>query len=66
MSLKLNPNKSCISIKNKTSMKIDEVTDKIKNLQKMLKLLKKFESKCDGNESTEKCTILDGLKEMQL
>nr|BDT29263.1 MerR family transcriptional regulator [Bacteriovorax sp. HI3] len=66
MSLKLNPNKSCISIKNKTSMKIDEVTDKIKNLQKMLKLLKKFESKCDGNETTGKCTILDGLKEMEL
>ncbi len=66
MGLKLNPNKSCIGIKNKTSMKIDEVTDKIKNLQKMLKLLKKFESKCDGNETTGKCTILDGLKEMQL
>lgn len=66
MNLKLNPNKSCVDVKNKTAGKIVEVTERIKNLQKMLKLLKQFESKCDGNETTGKCTILDGLKEMKI
>ena len=66
LNLKLNPNKSCLDVKKKTAVKINEVTDKIENLQKMLKLLKEFESKCDGNETTGKCTILDGLKDMNI
>jgi MerR family mercuric resistance operon transcriptional regulator len=66
MGLKLNPNRSCTVVKNKTAIKIAEVSEKIKNLQKMLKLLKQFESKCDGNETTGKCTILDGLRDMKI
>lgn len=65
MDLKLLPNKGCATVKKKTSVKIAEVTQKIENLKEMLKLLKQFESKCDGNES-EKCSILDGLKEIKL
>ena len=65
MDLKLLPNKGCASVKKKTSVKIAEVTQKIENLKEMLKLLKQFESKCDGNE-IEKCSILDGLKEIKL
>lgn len=66
MNLKLNPNRSCVDVKNKTAGKIVEVSDKIKNLQRMLKLIKQFESKCDGKETTGKCTILDGLKDMDI
>lgn len=66
MNLKLNPSKSCVDVKNKTAIKIEEVSEKIKNLQKMLKLLKQFESKCDGKETTGKCTILDGLRDMKI
>lgn len=66
MNLKLNPSRSCEDVKNKTAVKIAEVSEKIKNLQKMLKLLKQFESKCDGKETTGKCTILDGLKDMKI
>lgn len=66
MDLKLIPNKSCAVVKKKTSVKIAEVSTKIENLKEMLKLLKQFESKCDGNESTEKCSILDGLKGIKL
>lgn len=65
MDLKLLPNKGCSSVKKKTSIKIEEVTQKIENLKEMLKLLKQFESKCDGNEK-EKCSILDGLKGIKL
>lgn len=65
MDLKLLPNKGCSTVKKKTSIKIAEVTQKIENLKEMLKLLKQFESKCDGNE-LEKCSILDGLKGIKL
>ena len=65
MDLKLLPNKGCSAVKKKTSIKIAEVTQKIENLKEMLKLLKQFESKCDGNE-LEKCSILDGLKGIKL
>ena len=65
MDLKLLPNKGCSAVKKKTAIKITEVSQKIKNLKEMLKLLKQFESKCDGNE-LEKCSILDGLKGIKL
>jgi MerR family copper efflux transcriptional regulator len=65
MDLKLLPNKGCATVKKKTAMKITEVTQKIENLKEMLKLLKQFESKCDGNE-LEKCSILDGLKGIKI
>jgi MerR family mercuric resistance operon transcriptional regulator len=65
MDLKLLPNKGCGAVKKKTSIKIEEVSQKIENLKEMLKLLKQFESKCNGNES-EKCSILDGLKGIKI
>ena len=65
MDLKLLPNKGCGVVKKKTAIKIAEVSQKIENLKEMLKLLKQFESKCDGNE-LEKCSILDGLKGIKL
>lgn len=65
MDLKLLPNKGCASVKKKTSIKIAEVAQKIDNLKEMLKLLKQFESKCNGNE-LEKCSILDGLREIKI
>ncbi len=65
MDLKLLPNKGCGAVKKKTAVKIAEVSQKIENLKEMLKLLKQFESKCDGNE-LEKCSILDGLKGIKL
>jgi MerR family copper efflux transcriptional regulator len=66
INLKLNPNRSCLEIKKKTGIKIEEVSSKINNLKKILKLLQNFESKCDGNETSGKCTILDGLKGLSL
>ena len=65
MDLKLLPNKGCGTVKKKTAIKIAEVSQKNENLKEMLKLLKQFESKCDGNE-LEKCSILDGLKGIKL
>lgn len=65
LKLKLTPKSECAPIKLKTRKKIDEVQNKIIELQKILKALKNFESKCSGHETTEKCSILDGLKDLK-
>ena len=63
--LKLSPTADCAPIKVRTQKKIVEVERKINDLKKILKLLKQFESRCNGHESTEHCSILDGLKEIK-
>lgn len=65
LKLKLTPNSECAPIKSKTNQKIKEVESKIAELKKILGALKKFESKCDGHEQSEHCSILDGLRELK-
>lgn len=62
--LRLSPNSDCTPIKKKTQVKINEVEQKIEDLNKILKALKTFESRCDTKETTGKCSILDGIKEL--
>ncbi len=64
LKLKLSPSSECGPIKMRTKKKIAEVELKIMELNAILAALKKFESKCNGHELTEKCSILDGLKEL--
>lgn len=64
LQLKLIPTNDCAPIKTKTQIKIKEVQQKIKDLNKILKALKTFESKCDSKETTGKCSILDGIKDL--
>lgn len=63
--LRLSPKADCAPIKERTQKKITEVEKKITDLKRILKVLKQFESRCDGHESTEHCSILDGLKEIK-
>ena len=65
LKLRLTPTSECTPIKIKTQKKIKEVEIKITELNRILAALKKFESKCDGHETTERCSILDGLKELK-
>ena len=64
--MKVDPTKDCAPIKKKTHEKIHEVVEKIEDLQKILKALKKLEDACSGHEPTESCSILDGLKGLEL
>lgn len=65
LKLRLSPSADCAPIKDKTQKKINEVEKKITDLKRILKVLKQFESRCNGHESTEHCSILDGLKEIK-
>ncbi len=64
LQLRLDPKSDCSPIKEKTRIKIKEVEEKIENLNRIRKALIEFETKCDGKETTGKCSILDGLKEL--
>ena len=60
------PNEDCAPIKKKTKEKIIEVQARIESLNKILKALQKIEHACSGHEPTQSCSILDGLKAIEL
>ncbi len=66
LELKLTKKSDCLAIKKITEKKAEEVEERIKSLKKILKLLKAFEKQCNGLEGTERCTILDNLKGIEI
>ncbi len=53
---------TCEEVKNYTGTKINEIEDKIRDLQKMQQaLVNLHDACCGGNESAEQCTILSTL-----
>ncbi|MDG4951680.1 Cu(I)-responsive transcriptional regulator [Actinobacillus equuli] len=61
--LKLNddPHRTSREVKQLTEQHIEELQQKIADLQQMLSLLKSWSKSCCGNDSPE-CSILSGLK----
>ncbi|EFX92411.1 heavy metal-dependent transcriptional regulator [Actinobacillus ureae] len=61
--LKLNddPHRTSREVKKLTEQHIEELQQKIADLQQMLTLLKSWSKSCCGNDSSE-CSILSGLK----
>ncbi|AFU18245.1 Cu(I)-responsive transcriptional regulator [Actinobacillus equuli subsp. equuli] len=61
--LKLNddPHRTSREVKKLTEQHIEELQQKIADLQQMLSLLKSWSKSCCGNDSPE-CSILSGLK----
>ncbi|WP_150539370.1 Cu(I)-responsive transcriptional regulator [Actinobacillus vicugnae] len=61
--LKLNddPQRTSRAVKQLTEQHIEELQQKIADLQQMLNLLKSWSKSCCGNDSPE-CSILSGLK----
>jgi len=61
--LKLNddPHRTSREVKRLTEQHIEELQQKIADLQQMLTLLKSWSKSCCGNDSPE-CSILSGLK----
>lgn len=55
-----NPNRSSREVKKLTEQHIDELEQKIADLQAMLKRLKSWSHSCCGNNNPE-CSILNGL-----
>lgn len=65
LDLKLTKRQDCTSIKKLTEKKVLEIEAKIKDLKKIIKVLKSFEGQCNGYEGTENCSILNNLKRIK-
>ena len=61
LSLRLDPKARCEDVRKTTQEKIAEVESKIKDLQKMKRVLGKLVKACDGQVSVDDCPILEAF-----
>jgi len=61
LSLKASPNRSSLRVKRLAENKISSITEKIRDLRKMLRILEEVTKACDGCGSTSDCPILNVL-----
>ncbi len=66
LEMQVRPDEDCAPIKKKTQEKIVQVKQRIEELNKIVKALEKIEHACSGHEPTQSCSIIDGLKAVEL
>ncbi len=62
LSLKLDPKTSCSKVKNRAEVKISDIEEKVKTLQRMKKALVKLTRACSGKGPVIECPILEALE----
>jgi MerR family mercuric resistance operon transcriptional regulator len=63
LSLRVNPGTTCADIKRRAEIKIADIDEKLRTLQKMKKALMKLAASCKGRGPTSECPILDALEQ---
>lgn len=66
LSLRMNPDTTCGDIKRKTEVKIADIEEKIRALQKIKRGLGKLATSCRGRGPTSECPILEVLNSEDL
>ncbi len=61
LSLKLDPASSCGNVKDRAEVKIADIEEKIRTLQRMKRALVKLTKACSGDGPTSECPILESL-----
>ncbi len=61
LSLRVDPNTTCGDVKRRAEVKIADMEEKIKDLQRMKKALTKLASTCRGHGPMSECPILEML-----
>jgi len=61
LSLKLDPASSCADVKGRAEVKIADIEEKIRTLQRMKRALVKLTKACSGDGPTGACPILESL-----
>ncbi len=61
LSLRVDPENSCSDVRHRAEEKIADTLQKIKQLQRIQKALKKLAASCAGRGPTSECPILDAL-----
>jgi len=59
--LRMNSNSTCGDVKKRAEMKITDIEEKIKTLQKMNKALKKLVTQCRGKGPVGECPVIDAF-----
>jgi MerR family mercuric resistance operon transcriptional regulator len=62
LSLKLDPKTPCSEVKNRAEIKIVDIEEKVKTLQRMKKALVKLTRACSGKGPIIECPILEALE----
>jgi MerR family mercuric resistance operon transcriptional regulator len=62
LSLKLDPKTPCSKVKNRAEVKISDIEEKVKTLQRMKKALVKLTRACSGKGPVIECPILEALE----
>jgi len=61
LSLRVDPDTTCVDVRKQTDLKIADVEDKIRVLQGIKTALKKLAASCVGTGPTSECPILEAL-----
>jgi MerR family mercuric resistance operon transcriptional regulator len=61
LSLKLDPSTTCADVKSRAEVKIEDIEQRIRTLQRMKRALAKLTKACSGRGKTSDCPILDAL-----
>jgi len=61
LSLKLDPNTTCDNVKKRAEIKITDIEEKLRTLQRMKKALMKLMVKCKGRGPVSECPILEAM-----
>jgi len=59
--LRVKSNSTCAEVKKRAAMKITDIEEKIKTLQKMNKALKKLVTQCKGKGPVGECPVIDAF-----
>jgi MerR family transcriptional regulator, copper efflux regulator len=62
LSLRINKQASCKKVKQRASLKLESIEEKLKTLKRMKKVLKSLIADCDEEAPTSQCPILDSLE----
>jgi MerR family copper efflux transcriptional regulator len=61
--LRVHPNTTCTQVRDRAKIKIAEIEEKIRALERMKTALTKLAAKCRGEGPTSECPILEALSE---
>lgn len=62
LSLRASPRSRCADVRQRAEAKIEDMQQKIRDLQKMKKALKQLAAACDGRGPVTECPILEALE----
>ncbi len=61
LELRIDPTTSCADVKHRAQVKIDDIEEKIRSLQRMKQALGKLTKACSGRGETSECPIFEAL-----